>query len=786
MKVGKFRCFGLCVSLLLAAHAARAAEGAGDGKQGLQDEVVVIGTYIRGNQPASPVLVFDREDFDRAGAATTEQFLETLPQNFGGGAREDTTKDPFGETNLTFASGVNLRGLGSSATLVLIDGRRSAASGLAEFVDVSMIPLSAVERIEIMTDGASALYGADAVGGVVNFIMRRDFDGAETRARYGSPTRGGAEEVQASQSLGFGWERGGILVSADYYDRNSLSSQDRSFSRDTASPLDGPRDLVPVQTRESAFLNAQQDLGSRVRLSGSALYSEREADYTDWDTGGAAFQLTTAESKQSAASLGSRIGLGGSWEANLAGGLSQQEMTVYSPAIGVTNRVDYDLWSADATAYGTLFDLPKGHVKAALGVSYRDESFQLLTTGPSGILDAPPQGGYYSRAAFAEVLVPILRSQSASEAQLQLSLAGRYEEYSSFGTSFDPKYGLRWTPVSGLSLRATYGTSFKAPNAWQLDESLAGRSLSSILDPTSPTGRTRSLVRQGRNAELGPESATILTAGIELAPQWLSGFTTELTWFDIDYEDRITAPAVVPALMLNDPVYAQTVLRRGEVPDAEFDALVAALFGTQPVIGCNPRNLAGPCAEPVSNVRAIVDRRLRNFAGTRTRGMDWSLAQQLDSGLGRFTFDLNASYLFENAQQVSTAAPFVNMLNRVRSPTDFRARAGASLAAGGLNLSTFVNYIDNYDNEGVINLGTRVAMPAATIDSWTTVDLNIAWDTGNRSSEWISDLRMLLSVRNALDEDPPAYEDGAWGYGYDPANADPLGRVISLTVAKAW
>jgi outer membrane receptor protein involved in Fe transport len=103
-----------------------------------------------------------------------------------------------------------------------------------------------------------------------------------------------------------------------------------------------------------------------------------------------------------------------------------------------------------------------------------------------------------------------------------------------------------------------------------------------------------------------------------------------------------------------------------------------------------------------------------------------------------------------------------------------------------LTLSTFVNYIDNYDNEGVINLGTRVAMPAATIDSWTTVDLNIGYGTGNRSSEWISDLRMLLSVRNALDANPPAYEDGAWGYGYDPANADPLGRVISLTVSKAW
>ncbi|MEJ1965675.1 MAG: TonB-dependent receptor [Gammaproteobacteria bacterium] len=175
-------------------------------------EVVVTGTNIKGVAPAgSPVIVIDREAIRRSGYSSTEQLLQSLPQNTRSGA-EGATADAQLSTgamagvNTTNGSGVNLRGLGSVATLVLINGRRVAASSSGTFTDVSLIPLDAIERVEVLTDGASAIYGADAVAGVVNFILRRDYEGAETSLRYGSTTEHGLDEYQLTQTLGTSWE----------------------------------------------------------------------------------------------------------------------------------------------------------------------------------------------------------------------------------------------------------------------------------------------------------------------------------------------------------------------------------------------------------------------------------------------------------------------------------------------------------------------------------------------------------------------------------------------------
>ncbi len=121
--------------------------------------------------------------------------LQALPQNFGGiatPASEVIGSDRVG-TNDTGATGVNLRGLGATATLVLVDGHRMAGSGIqGDFADVSAIPTSAVDHVEVLLDGASALYGSDAVGGVVNIILKHHLDGVETRALGSFTSDGGA------------------------------------------------------------------------------------------------------------------------------------------------------------------------------------------------------------------------------------------------------------------------------------------------------------------------------------------------------------------------------------------------------------------------------------------------------------------------------------------------------------------------------------------------------------------------------------------------------------------
>jgi len=219
----------------------RKNDPATDTPGGPEEVVRITGTYIRAKMPVGQEIISaTREDIDATGAATPVDFLSTLPQTFGGGPNQDTFIGQEAQTNTGLGVGENLRGLGARATLVLIDGRRVAPSGSeGEFVDVENIPMSAIERIDILPDSASATYGADAVGGVVNFILRKNFDGAETIVRGGSGTRGDLQEYLFSQTLGKTWDGGSGLIAFEFYDRGSLPAADRTYAVSDLRPFGG-------------------------------------------------------------------------------------------------------------------------------------------------------------------------------------------------------------------------------------------------------------------------------------------------------------------------------------------------------------------------------------------------------------------------------------------------------------------------------------------------------------------------------------------------------------------
>jgi iron complex outermembrane receptor protein len=196
------------------------------------EEIVVTGTRIRGAHPAgSNLTTIARDDIEQTGRSSVQDVLSILPQNFPG-SQNDTTQLGSINTgrNIAFGSTVDLRGLGADATLTLLNGRRLAPAGFGNFVDISTVPLAAVERIEVLADGASALYGSDAVAGVVNVILRRDFEGAETTLRYGAATRGDPEETNFSQLFGASWQGGNAMIGYEYRDRTALAAADRDFS----------------------------------------------------------------------------------------------------------------------------------------------------------------------------------------------------------------------------------------------------------------------------------------------------------------------------------------------------------------------------------------------------------------------------------------------------------------------------------------------------------------------------------------------------------------------------
>jgi outer membrane receptor for ferrienterochelin and colicin len=166
------------LGLFLGLGAATAANAADDDLE----EIVVTGSHIRGAEVAgSKLIVISSEQIEASGYGRVGDVLATVTQNFN---RANEAVGEPGFFNLNHGSEVQLRGLGVGTTLTLVNGQRQGASGWqGSFTDVSTIPVSAIERIEILPEGTSALYGSDAIGGVVNIVLRRNFEGIEARRR---------------------------------------------------------------------------------------------------------------------------------------------------------------------------------------------------------------------------------------------------------------------------------------------------------------------------------------------------------------------------------------------------------------------------------------------------------------------------------------------------------------------------------------------------------------------------------------------------------------------------
>ncbi len=192
-----------------------------------------------------PVVTIRREDIERSGKTSVSELLAGLPVINGGSFSENTLA---GNSFAPGTASVSVRGLGVNTTLVLINGRRLANYGFAQnlneaFVDLNSIPVSAIERIEILKDGASAIYGSDAIAGVVNVILRRDFRGGELSVSAGSTTRGDGKESRGALTMGYGdleADRFNVMATLDFFERGLTNAVDREFSKNADNRGQGP------------------------------------------------------------------------------------------------------------------------------------------------------------------------------------------------------------------------------------------------------------------------------------------------------------------------------------------------------------------------------------------------------------------------------------------------------------------------------------------------------------------------------------------------------------------
>ncbi len=201
------------------------------------ESLVVTGSYIKRksfNSP-SPISVIDRGDIEDIGVLDLSNLIKVIPANVG----SEFNPDAFTQNVSAGTGNFNLRGLGLNSTLILINGRRQTLSGSraddgSTFVDTnSIMPLIMVQRIEVLKDGASALYGTDAIAGVVNFIPRTNFEGFEFEFEGSTTTEN--DQTDTKLSAIYGWANDSInwVVAANYMDRNPLFNDERAFSTAT-------------------------------------------------------------------------------------------------------------------------------------------------------------------------------------------------------------------------------------------------------------------------------------------------------------------------------------------------------------------------------------------------------------------------------------------------------------------------------------------------------------------------------------------------------------------------
>ncbi len=773
---------------------------AGDAESGKQrralDEIVVTGTHIRGVESVgASTITFTREDLAKGGFSTVEEVFESLPQNLDEISVDAATANgtsALARANSQGTTSVSLRGLGAGSTLVLLDGKRRPGNMSGRAVDISAIPISMVERVEIVTGGRSAIYGSDAVAGVVNIVTRSDYSGAESQIYYGESAAGG-ERINFSQTLGLELGRSVLALGYDYRKDQELDLTATGVVRTPTSsgrtPLPGLFYVQYPSEQHAGLLKWSFDFADNAELYADTHFS------SDKNEAGAAYniedlfdvaQIVITNSDQYSAVAGIRFEIANEWQldvsalhgavdnlsktANLSTVLPEAIISFDVPSeSGLENRAQ--LTSLSAIADGTLGG---SAISAALGIEVRDERFRstrfLL---PAGTVTDRQTRDRELFSVFGEVLLPV---GSRNERRIEVSLAGRYDDYSDFGNTFNPQLGIDWKPMDGLTVRGSYSKAFRAPDLFTLG--FANQLvLLDVADPGVPSGTATLLSESGGNAGLRAEEADTWTAGFDWKPS--GRVNVSISYFDVEYDHRIDVPTSTFATALQEEDIFSELINRSPTP-AELEEVVDRTnLETYLNFTSTPFDPATEHFHDVFPDIVYFDNRYNNIAIEKVNGIDLRSTAMLEASSGDWSFGLNGTYYLDFKRQVTATAPALYKLNQPGKPVDLRLRGNISWSRSAWNINTYVNYVDSY-------VDTFAATPAK-IDSWTTVDLIVRFDTSMvTDNPALEGTRLTLAIDNALDEEPPEYLSNGFGTGYDAVNSNPLGRFVSLRIAKRW
>lgn len=803
---------------------------------------------------ASPITIIDRDLIDSSGYTNLQQLLERMPS---AGVGTFSTRGNSQDSTANGGAAISLRGLGSDATLVLINGRRVAVSSFAEgvansFVDINSIPVAAIERVEILKDGASAIYGSDAVAGVVNVILRSDYVGTELSASYGGTTGPSYDETNVSVVWGTGDMDNNTTIIFDYFNNGSIMGSEMGrFGTADQSPWGGndlrssrgfpgnylvngevmidpdcPADstfgvscvyeygpftmTIPESERVGAMILAHRRVSNNVEA-----YIEFNAQHNRSKAGGAATPLDADAgitvpgdhpnnpfgedlliNRHRTVDAGPRVwniesdtlrlvaGLRGevnlwNWDVSFQKGRNsalqtggrdqgwvrtdflQEEINAgrYNPFGGAINgpevidaittslvrRGKSHITAVDGSIAGDLFELNNHTVQMAAGFEYReedvfdqpDDQFQRGLIFGTESVQAEAQRDQW--AAYAEFLVPLSDT-------FEISVAGRYDDYSDFGSTFNPQFKVQWRASDDLRFRAAYGEGFRAPSLAQIG--LGPSQVSQFFvdsyrcpdgDPNNPAcGSTDYTIVFTGNDELEAEESESWNIG----GVWQVNDVWDLT---LDY---------------------WSIIQDNKIDRNDFETVYRENCNDQNSTVCVrlPPNTGDELGELSTLFNSYV-----NISSQEAAGIDFSTGYQiaLDT-LGDLRLGFDWSYMTKlERNDIDYLGEYNYPEHRWIATTDWnRERWGATVSVS--YTGEFEDYKAPQDVE---------TTSARTISAQALLNLQLRYDISES-------LRLSVGGTNILDEEPPfAIGDGDGDiYGYVSGIHNPRGRFLYARV----
>ncbi|MFC3032612.1 TonB-dependent receptor plug domain-containing protein [Pseudoalteromonas fenneropenaei] len=826
------------------------------------ERIEVTGSRIKRTdmEGPSPIQSIGKDQIASYGYDNLQQLLEKMPV---AGSGTFSTRGNNQDSTANGGAAVSLRGLGPDATLVLINGRRASVSAFAEsitnsFVDINSIPVSAIERIDILKDGASAIYGSDAVAGVVNVILKKDFDGMEVNLGYGGTDGPSYEEKTASLLWGSSTDDSNVTIILDYFNNSSLSSNEagtlgtanqtpyggkdfrssRGFpgffvvdgkdTIDPACPADRVADdfclfdygpfgyIIPEAERVGAIVQAEQkfangmtgfvefavqhntsvaagaptplDQKAGLTVPGSHPNNPYGKDikigrYRTVDAGARGWDISS-DTLRIVAGLRGTIN-DWDWEVAAQKGRSKSEQTGskeqgwvrvdylqaeidagnYNPFGGTYNskevidrittslvrRGESHMTSYDASITGEAFTFNDMPVMMAAGLEYREEDvsdapddqfIRGLIFGTESIAAAAERDQW---AAYVEFSIPL------SE-QFELQLAGRYDDYSDFGSTANPKVAFRWTPHSDVTVRGSWAQGFRAPSLAQIglgpsEESVFFEDQYRCAATGKDCGPLDYNIEYTGNADLEAEESESMNLGIFWAPSAELGFGVDV--WSITQDNKIDKGPY-------GPIY-----------DAE----------------CNNQNSTiclrlAPEAGQSLGVLDKIRAKYKNVTSQDASGVDVSANYLYSMGdNGDLKFNLEYSYLdnFEKDDLDYTGEYGYPQHRWVLTNSWMLDNMAVNL-----NISYIGEFEDqpDFDFDGTLDFEQH---STRKVDSQILLDLQGSYRLNDG-------VKLVLGVNNLLDEEPPfAIGNGDDDlYGYVGKVHNPRGRYIYTKVTFSF